>query len=69
MGSTATKPLSDRVRELRTQAGLSQEALAAKARVSVATIHRIEQPEPGASLPTLRKLAEALNVPVSELVD
>lgn len=66
---TATTPLSERVRKLRTDAGLSQEALAARAQVSVATIHRIEQPEPSASLATLRKLAGALEVPLSELVD
>lgn len=69
VGTGTQKPLGERVRALRTRAGLSQEGLARKADVSMATIHRIEQPQVGASLETLRKLAAALDVPVSELVD
>jgi transcriptional regulator with XRE-family HTH domain len=58
----------ERLRELRKLRALSQDDLAEVAGVGRATISRIERRETGAHGRTLRKLAKALGVDVSELV-
>jgi transcriptional regulator with XRE-family HTH domain len=60
--------ISDRLRDLRKRALLTQQELADKSGVGVTTIIRIErnQVEPHGS--TIRKLAEALEVEPQELV-
>ena len=60
--------IGDRLRDLRKRRLLTQEQLAERSGVGVATIIRIErnQVEPQGS--TIRKLAEALNVEPEELV-
>jgi transcriptional regulator with XRE-family HTH domain len=63
-------PLKDRVRELRKAAGLTQQALAVKAGVSVSVVQHIEQgaiPDPRVS--TLVQLARAMGVPLDALVE
>jgi transcriptional regulator with XRE-family HTH domain len=60
--------IGDRLRDLRKRALLTQKQLAEKSGVGVTTVIRIErnQVEPHGS--TIRKLAEALDVPPEELV-
>ena len=59
----------ERLRELRKLRALSQDELAEAAGIGRATISRIERQETGAHGRTLRKLANALGVDVSELVE
>jgi transcriptional regulator with XRE-family HTH domain len=57
------------IHTLRTKAGMTQEELAKKARVTQGYIALLEGGQrPNPSLPTLRKLARALGVPVAELL-
>ncbi len=61
-------PIKDRVKELRTAAGLTQQALATAAGLSVSAVVQIESgkiPDPRVS--TLRALAKALGVGLDEL--
>jgi transcriptional regulator with XRE-family HTH domain len=60
--------IGDRLRDLRKRKLLTQEQLADRSGVGIATIVRVErnQVEPRGS--TMRKLAEALNVEPEELV-
>ena len=63
-----SKRLGSRLAQLRTERGLSQEQVAHALEVHVETISRIER---GTSLPSLSRLyelAEALGVPVTELL-
>jgi len=61
--------LNDRVRELRRQAGLSQEDLAQLAGLTRKTIWAVESlPGYAVSVPTLKRIAEALRVDVTELL-
>jgi transcriptional regulator with XRE-family HTH domain len=66
--SKRDKVLAARLNRLRTERGLSQEALAFKAGVSTSTISRTERAEHYPSLPTIRKLAAALEVYVEVLL-
>ena len=62
-------PLKDRLKQLRAAAGLTQQALATKAGLSMATVIHMEggrTPDPRAS--TLKALARALGVTVDELL-
>jgi transcriptional regulator with XRE-family HTH domain len=67
--------LGSRLRNLRHERGLTQQQLAVKAGLAVATYTRLEtaHPQPGrpggTTLATLEKLARALDVPISALVD
>ena len=64
-----TKPTAQRLRDLRIEARLTQDALAELADVQQDKISRYECGEIEPSLPTLRKLAAALGVPVTELIN
>lgn len=59
--------LGKRVRELRRRQDMSGVDLARAARVSVATISKVEKGSISTSLSTLDALAGALNVPIAEL--
>jgi transcriptional regulator with XRE-family HTH domain len=61
--------LGARLRLLRTSRGLTQERLAEAIGVRTATISRFETGDVGFSITTLARLAEALRVEMSELVD
>jgi XRE family transcriptional regulator, regulator of sulfur utilization len=61
LGATLTRLRHDR--------GLAQEALAFKAGLSTSTISRIERGLHVPDIATLRKLAKALNVPLSIMLD
>ena len=63
------KRLKTVIKALRQAKGLSQRALAARVGVTAAYITMLERgKKTNPSLPTLRKLAKALGVPVTELL-
>src|SRR5215217_1289541 len=57
----------ERVRELRTEKGLTQVRLAVAADMNPATLNRIEQGKANHNLKTLERLAHALGVEVGDL--
>ena len=56
------------LKTIRTKKGLSQRALAAKAKMSQTFLSNVENGHADPSLSTLKRLAKALGVSVSELV-
>jgi transcriptional regulator with XRE-family HTH domain len=58
----------ERLRELRTQKGLSQEQLAHDANVHRTYIGMIERAEKNITLGNIEKIAKALNVNITELL-
>jgi transcriptional regulator with XRE-family HTH domain len=64
-----THSLAKRLKELRTQRGMSQEFLAEESRVSLRTIQRIENEESKPTGETIKRLSVALDVAMNELVD
>ena len=61
-------PIKDRLKELRAAAGLTQQALAEKARLSISAVVQIESgkiPDPRVS--TMKALAVALGVGIDDL--
>ena len=67
--STIREKLGSQVRALRTARGLSQQALAEAAGLSVHSVSRLERGEQGASLEAVERIATALAVPVFKLFD
>lgn len=61
--------LGARVRRIRLERRLTQEELAERARISVDMLSKTEQGKRYPRLPVLMRIASALDVPVSELVD
>lgn len=59
----------DRLKRLRIEKGLSQARLAARAELDPSTVNQIERGAREASLDTLRKLADALEVSLYELME
>jgi transcriptional regulator with XRE-family HTH domain len=59
----------EKLRRLRTERGLSQARLAARAELDPSTVNQIERGAREASPATLRKLAEALDVSLPELLE
>jgi transcriptional regulator with XRE-family HTH domain len=59
--------IGQKIRELRGE--LAQEQLALAAGISTSTLSRIERGTYQPRLPTLRKIAAALGVPIGELVE
>jgi transcriptional regulator with XRE-family HTH domain len=57
-----------RIRQLRTERGLSQAKLAVMADMDPATLNRLEQGKGNPNLRTLERVADALNVSVAELL-
>ena len=64
-----TKALGKHLRQLRKAKGLSMEQLAYKSEMEYRQIGRIERGEGSATVVTLLRLAEALEVDVKELFD
>lgn len=62
-------PFADNVRALRLSKGISQQKLANDSGIAVRTLARLELGEGGVQLSTAERLAEALGVSLSELVD
>ena len=59
----------ERLKRLRTEKGLSQARLAARAELDPSTVNQIERGARDASPGTLRKLADALEVSLYELME
>ena len=64
----SAKRLGMKLKELRTQQGLSQVAMAKKVRVTQAYIAMLENGRENPTLDVLERLAKALKVTVGELV-
>jgi transcriptional regulator with XRE-family HTH domain len=58
-----------RIRRLRDERQLTQEQLAHKAKISVGYLARLETGRHDPKLSTLRKIATALGVPVTDLLE
>jgi transcriptional regulator with XRE-family HTH domain len=63
----ALRPLSENIRRLRTERGMSLSALARSAQLSKSTLFKLERREANPSMDTLWSLATALNVPFAAL--
>lgn len=61
--------VGERLRELRMRRAMTQDELAAAAEIGKNTVNRIERNHTEPRPPTLRKLAQALEVDPAELVD
>lgn len=68
MTTPGTRRVAARVAELRDQRGLSQEALAKKARINRVTLARLERALHPPTLDTLERIARALGVTLVDLV-
>ena len=58
-----------KIKELRQKANLAQKDLASMAHISRPYLHDLENNHRGAKPETLERIAEALKVPVDELID
>ena len=65
----ALKKIGARIREMRTERGLSQEALAFESGVAVNSIATIERGEANPSVAVLLSIARVLKVKLRDLVD
>ena len=63
------KAIGNKIRDLRTQKGISQEDLANEADIPLSQIGRIERGENNPTISTLYVIAEALDVELKHLVD
>lgn len=63
-----TKLIGRRIQEVRTQRGMSSTVLAEKVGISQAQICRLENSKQGFRSETLAKIADALGVPMAELM-
>ena len=61
--------LATRVKEFRTQKGMSQEVLAEESGLSQRTVQRIENGESNPTGDTIRRISSALNINPDELID
>jgi serine-type D-Ala-D-Ala carboxypeptidase/endopeptidase len=62
-------PLQEVLRRERRRTGLTQEELAERAGVAVTTVSRIEEGVTAPRIPTLRKIAQALELQVRDLLE
>jgi transcriptional regulator with XRE-family HTH domain len=62
------KAIAKRIKQYRKQSGLTQASLAEKAGVASTTIARVERGDNQASLPTIEKLAKALEIKASDIL-
>lgn len=61
--------IGKRIRELRIQQNMSQEALANEADIPLSQIGRIERGENNPTISTLFVISKALNIKLNELID
>jgi transcriptional regulator with XRE-family HTH domain len=61
-------PLGERLRELRLQKGFTLEELANEADIELSQVHRIEKGKINPKYTTLKILADALNMSLSDVV-
>ncbi|WP_227766388.1 helix-turn-helix domain-containing protein [Zhaonella formicivorans] len=57
------------IRYFRTKAGFTQEQLAYMTNTDISTISKIENNKANPSIPTLKKIAKALEIPVTKLME
>lgn len=67
--SEITKTIGQRIRNYRTQLGLSQEKLAELSACHPTYIGQIERGEKNATIESIEKIASALNVPLEKLFE
>lgn len=67
--SEIAKFIGQRIRNYRTQRGLSQEKLAELSGCHPTYIGQVERGEKNATLESIEKIASALNVPLSQLFE
>jgi transcriptional regulator with XRE-family HTH domain len=65
---TATERVAARIAEIRAKRGLTQDALAARARLNRVTLARLERAMHPPNLDTLERIARALGVDLVDLV-
>ena len=65
---SATKRVAARVARLRARRGMTQESLAAKARINRVTLARLERAQHPPNLDTLERIARALRVGIVDLL-
>ncbi|WP_241687458.1 helix-turn-helix transcriptional regulator [Flavobacterium sp. YO64] len=63
------KSLAKRLKELRSEKGISQEELAYRAEITLSQIARIETVKINPTVSTIFKIARALDVPLSDIFD
>lgn len=68
MPTTNDKDAGRRLRKCRLDAGLTQVGLAERSGIDANTIARLERGEHSPSHPTLKRLAEALGVTISDIL-
>ncbi len=66
--ASATKRVAERIAELRARRGMTQEALAARARINRVTLARLERAQHPTNLDTLERIARALRVDLVDLL-
>ena len=64
-----SKSLAKRLKELRSEKGVSQEELAYRAEITLSQIARIETVKTNPTVSTIFKIARALDVPLSDIFD
>lgn len=64
-----TKKIADRIRELRKNAGLTQEKLAEAARIDYKFYQRIESGDRNITLKTLIKISNSLDIKLKDFFD
>lgn len=67
--ATLLKNLASNVRQVREARGLSQSALATMAAMSRARLNQLEQARQDPRVSTVLKIAQALKVPISKLLE
>jgi DNA-binding XRE family transcriptional regulator len=66
--STVTRLIGNEIRRLRRSLGLTGSELGAAAGISAGMLSRIENASVSPSAPTIKSLAKALNIPISQLL-
>ncbi len=67
--ATVTQRFGQKLRKIREQKKMSQQALAAKAKLDLTTINELEQGNRDPMLKTIWRIANALDVKLSQLFD
>lgn len=68
MSAPAQKRVGERIRELRTEQGLTQEAVAERAKISAIYLGRVEHGNTDVGLEVLKRIAGALDVPIAAII-
>lgn len=63
------KKIGNRIKEIRTEKGLSQQELAAELDYEKSNMSRLESGTTNPKIATLYRVAKALNIPLSELLE